>query len=118
MIKRKDKKSSFGKRRRCEICELKYNYIDFKDVEFLNKYVSGTGQIKPRLTTGACAKDQRKIAMAIKRARYIALMPYTKDRVRVLKNAIAPANAAANSQHNNQPAAASAAQNSADNTAK
>ncbi|VEU75779.1 30S ribosomal protein [Mycoplasmopsis maculosa] len=78
----KKKRNNFKKR--CELCELHIQYVDYKNVDFLNKYITGTGTIKPHLATGTCAKDQRKIAMAIKRARYMALMPYLKERVRVL----------------------------------
>ncbi|EGV00157.1 30S ribosomal protein S18 [Mycoplasmopsis columbina] len=87
MFKKNSKKSGYNKRRKCVLCEQKINYVDFKDVETLNKFVSGTGQIKPRSVSGACAKDQRKIATAIKRARFMALMPYAKERVRVVKSA-------------------------------
>lgn len=79
------KKSGFNRRRRCDLCELNINYVDYKDVKFLGKYVAPNGSIRPHSTTGACAKDQRKIAQAIKRARFMALMPYKKDQVRVVK---------------------------------
>ncbi|MGY5139622.1 30S ribosomal protein S18 [Mycoplasmopsis gallinarum] len=82
------KKPGFIRRRRCELCENKVNYVDYKDVEFLNKFVTGTGQIKAHSATGTCAKDQRKVATAIKRARFMALMPYSKDRVRVVKSQV------------------------------
>ncbi|QSF13634.1 30S ribosomal protein S18 [Mycoplasma sp. Mirounga ES2805-ORL] len=85
MARKINKKVGFLKRRRCDNCEQKIDYVDYKDVEFLSKYVSGVGAIKPRSTTGACAKDQRKIANAIKRARFMALMPFTKERIRVVK---------------------------------
>ncbi|WP_029513013.1 30S ribosomal protein S18 [Mycoplasmopsis iners] len=86
-MKKTNKKPGFIKRRKCEICEARLNYVDYKDIEFLNKFINGTGQIKAKSLTGACAKDQRKIATAIKRARFMALMPYSKDRVRVVKSA-------------------------------
>lgn len=87
MNKFKSKKSNYNKRRKCELCELNMNYVDYKNVEFLAKYITGTGQIKPKSASGNCAKDQRKVANAIKRARFMALMPYTKERVRVVKSA-------------------------------
>ncbi len=52
--------------------------IDYKDVETLKKYINDKGKILPRRITGACAKHQRHIALQIKRARAIALLPYTK----------------------------------------
>ena len=53
--------------------------IDYKDVETLKKFVSPNGKISPRRATGACAKHQREIAVAIKRARYMALLPYIAE---------------------------------------
>ncbi|WP_027334628.1 30S ribosomal protein S18 [Mycoplasmopsis felifaucium] len=74
-------------KRRCDLCDLHIDYVDYKNVEFINKFITGTGQIKPHSATGTCAKHQRKVANAIKRARFIALIPYMKDRVRVLVSA-------------------------------
>lgn len=53
--------------------------VDYKDVAKLRKFVSERGKILPRRVTGACAKHQRAITLAIKRARHIALMPYSLD---------------------------------------
>ena len=55
------------------------NEIDYKDVAKLRKYVSERGKILPRRITGNCAKHQRALTVAIKRARHIALMPYVQD---------------------------------------
>ena len=55
------------------------NGIDYKDVNKLKRYVSERGKILPRRITGNCAKHQRALTVAIKRARHIALMPYTLD---------------------------------------
>ena len=52
--------------------------VDYKDVPILLKYINEKGKILPRRMTGACAKHQRHIATQIKRARYMALLPYTK----------------------------------------
>jgi len=60
----------------CYMCAGKS--IDYKDVEILRKYINEKGKILPRRVTGACAKHQRHIAEQIKRARAIALIPYTK----------------------------------------
>ena len=55
------------------------NEIDYKDVAKLKKYVSERGKILPRRITGNCAKHQRALTVAIKRARHISLMPYVQD---------------------------------------
>ena len=57
----------------------KINTIDYKDVALLKKYISERGKILPRRVTGTSAKAQRKLTLAIKRARNIALLPYTVD---------------------------------------
>ena len=56
--------------------------INYKDISRLQRYVSDRGRIEPRRRTGVCAKHQRRLALAIKRARYLALLPYTPDHVR------------------------------------
>ena len=64
----------------CVFCADKENKgIDYKDVNKLKRYVSERGKILPRRITGNCAKHQRALTVAIKRARHIALMPYTLD---------------------------------------
>ena len=63
----------------CVFCGDKNNTIDFKDVNKLKRYVSERGKILPRRITGNCAKHQRALTVAIKRARHIALMPYVQD---------------------------------------
>ena len=64
------------KKKVCYMCTGKD--IDYKDVETLKKYINDKGKILPRRVTGACAKHQRHIAEQIKKARAIALLPYTK----------------------------------------
>jgi small subunit ribosomal protein S18 len=69
-----------GPRRRpkfCFYCVEKQEKVDYKDVEKLRKYVSERGKIIPRRVTGNCAKHQRLLTEAIKRARYMALLPYS-----------------------------------------
>ena len=61
----------------CVFCGEKNGVIDYKDVNKLKRYVSERGKILPRRITGNCAKHQRALTVAIKRARHIALMPYT-----------------------------------------
>ena len=63
----------------CVFCGDKNNTIDFKDVNKLKRYVSERGKILPSRFTGNCAKHQRALTVAVKRARHIALMPYTLD---------------------------------------
>ena len=63
----------------CVFCADKNKAIDYKDVNLLKRYVSERGKILPRRITGNSAKAQRKLTVAIKRARHIALLPYTQD---------------------------------------
>ncbi len=63
----------------CVFCADKNAVIDYKDVNRLKKFVSERGKILPRRITGTCAKHQRALTVAIKRARHIALMPYVQD---------------------------------------
>lgn len=63
----------------CVFCSDKSNVIDYKDVNKLKRYVSERGKILPRRITGNCAKHQRALTVAIKRARHISLLPYTLD---------------------------------------
>ena len=68
-----------GMRRRKKVCVFcgKDNVIDYKDTAKLKRYVSERGKILPRRITGDCARHQRALTVAIKRARHVALMPYT-----------------------------------------
>ena len=61
----------------CQFCSDKEQVIDYKNVELLKRYIMDDGKIRPRRQTGACAKHQREVAAAIKRARHIALLPFT-----------------------------------------
>ena len=67
------------KKRVCNFCAEKVTTIDFKDTAKLRRYVSERGKILPRRITGNCAKHQRTVTSAIKRARHLALMPYSQD---------------------------------------
>ena len=67
------------KRKVCSFCVDKVDYIDYKDVAKLRRYVTERAKILPRRISGCCAKHQRQLTVAIKRARQIALMPYTSD---------------------------------------
>lgn len=70
-----------GRRRRkvCACCVDKIEKVDYKDTARLRKFMSDRGKILPRRMTGACARHQRQLTEAIKRARQIALLPYTAD---------------------------------------
>jgi len=71
-----------GPRRRkkvCVFCGKDHGEIDYKDTIKLKKYISERGKILPRRITGNCAKHQRALTVAIKRARHVALMPYVLD---------------------------------------
>lgn len=63
----------------CQCCQEKITHIDYKDIARLKKYTTERGKILPRRITGACAKHQRMVTRAIKRARSIALLPYVAE---------------------------------------
>lgn len=63
----------------CAFCEAKAAGIDYKDVAQLRKFVSERGKILPRRISGTCAKHQRELTIAIKRARHVALLPFQAD---------------------------------------
>ncbi len=63
----------------CAFCGEKAQPVDYKDVATLKKYISERGKILPRRITGTCSKHQHDITTAVKRARHIALLPYTVE---------------------------------------
>ena len=67
------------KKKVCAFCVDKVAEIDYKDIAKLRRYVSERAKILPRRVTGTCAKHQRQLTEAIKRARHIALLPYSSD---------------------------------------
>jgi len=67
------------KKKVCAFCVDKVAEIDYKDIAKLRRYVSERAKILPRRISGNCAKHQRQLTIAIKRARHIALLPYTSD---------------------------------------
>jgi len=69
------------KRRVCSFCVNKVGIIDYKDIATLRRYISDRGRIEPRRRTGTCAKHQRALAIAIKRARHLALLPFTSTHI-------------------------------------
>jgi small subunit ribosomal protein S18 len=66
----------------CRFTQNDIKYIDYKDVKLLQRYVTEQGKIIPKRITGTRSKYQRELAVAIKRARHMALMPYVSDTVR------------------------------------
>ncbi len=67
------------KKKVCPLCGDKNLVLDYKNVEQLKKFINEKGKILPRRATGACAKHQRLITLTVKRARHIAIIPYTQD---------------------------------------
>ena len=67
---------------KCPFREAGIEYIDYKDVETLKRYINDQGKILPRRLTGVSAKFQRQLTTAIKRARHVALMPFVADNVK------------------------------------
>jgi small subunit ribosomal protein S18 len=65
------------KKKICAFCKDKVEYVDYKDTTLLRKYISDRGKIRARRVTGNCTQHQRDVAMAIKNAREMALLPYT-----------------------------------------
>ena len=73
----------FGRRRRvCIMCADHIKVVDYKNVGFLRRFVSDRARIETRRKSSACAKHQRAVAQAIKRARHLALLPYTAEHIR------------------------------------
>jgi small subunit ribosomal protein S18 len=75
----KGRKVFGGRRRSCFFCKEKIVLIDYKDVAQLRRSISGAGKIRGRGNTGTCRKHQTQVAVAIKRAREMALLPYVSD---------------------------------------
>lgn len=71
------------RRRGCEFCIDKVNEVDYKDLDLLRRYVGDRGKIEARRKAGVCARHQRVVSQAIKRARHIALLPFTAEHIRV-----------------------------------
>jgi small subunit ribosomal protein S18 len=73
------KKGRRRKKKVCAFCMDKTQYIDYKDINVLKKYITERGKILPRRISGNCAKHQRMLTLAIKRSRNIALLPFTME---------------------------------------
>lgn len=74
-----NKRRGRRKKRVCAFCVENCNHIDYKDTARLRKFVSERGKILPRRITGNCAKHQRVLTVAVKRARHAALLPYVAE---------------------------------------
>jgi small subunit ribosomal protein S18 len=70
------------RRKVCQFCVDKVDNVDYKDVTRLRRYITERGKIEPRRKTGTCAKHQRRLTIALKRARHIALLPFTGEHIR------------------------------------
>ena len=73
------KKQRMGRKKVCYFTKNNVQYIDYKDIAKLRKYVSERSKILPRRVTGTCTRHQRELTVAIKRARHLALLPYVSD---------------------------------------
>ncbi len=76
---RPKKKVFFRRRKVCKFCVDKIDWVDYKDTKLLQGYILERAKILPRRISGTCARHQRMVQQAIKRARHLALIPYTAD---------------------------------------
>jgi small subunit ribosomal protein S18 len=72
----------FARPKECQFCTEKNASIDYKNVELLRRFITDESKIRPRRQTGTCAKHQRELAVAVKRARHLALIPFKGDVLR------------------------------------
>ncbi len=81
MERMKNKLADFDRRRKriCRFCEDKINTIDYHDDRLLKRFTNERGKIVPRRISGNCARHQRVLTIAIKRARHLAIMPFTSE---------------------------------------
>ncbi|MBQ1517257.1 MAG: 30S ribosomal protein S18 [Clostridia bacterium] len=76
---RDNRRNRKSRKKVCNFCVDKVETIDYKDISKLRRYLSERAKILPRRVTGTCARHQRGLTVAIKRARHLALLPYTSD---------------------------------------
>lgn len=83
-VRRKKKKvrKITGGKKPCKFCMTKVNIVDYKNIPLISRFVNDRGKIAPRRITGTCAIHQRILVQAIKRARYVALMPFAREHYR------------------------------------
>ncbi len=79
---RRPRRDYRSRRKVCQFCVDHVRDIDYKDAQRLRRYISDRGKIEPRRKTGTCAKHQRRLAVALKRARHMALLPFTAEHMR------------------------------------
>ena len=79
IMERTNNRGKRSRRKVCAFCVDKVETVDYKDVAKLRRYLSERGKIVPRRVTGTCARHQRQLTVAIKRARHLALLPYIGD---------------------------------------
>ena len=73
----------FRRPRGCEFCRSKSDVADYKDTQMLRRYITESGKMEARRKVGTCAKHQRVVSQAVKRARHLALLPYTSEHIRL-----------------------------------
>lgn len=82
---RRRPRGRYGRRRKvCTFCVEHVTAIDYKDVGRLRRFLSDRGRIEPKRRQGTCAKHQRALSQALKRARHLALLPYTAEHIRAM----------------------------------
>lgn len=87
--RRRGRPRFFTRRRVCAFCVEHVSTIDYKDVSRIRRYVSERARMEPRRKTGTCAKHQRALTIAIKRARHLALLPFIQGHIRTEREAYA-----------------------------
>ncbi|MDE3057452.1 MAG: 30S ribosomal protein S18 [Bacteroidota bacterium] len=80
--RRERREAQVRKVRTCRFCDTKEIYIDYKDEKKLHRFITEQGKIIPKRITGTCAKHQRQLVLAIKRARHLALLPFVSDAIK------------------------------------
>ena len=78
-VERTDRRNRKSRKKVCAFCMDKIEHIDYKDVPRLRRYLSDRAKISPRRVTGTCARHQRQLTVAVKRARHLAFLPYVGD---------------------------------------
>ena len=79
MAEKENRRMRKGRKKVCNFCADKIENIDYKDVARLRRFISERAKILPRRVTGTCAHHQRELTLAIKRARHLALLPFSND---------------------------------------
>ncbi len=79
---RKKKEKKPGRKKPCKLCMDRIVAVDFKDERRVRKFITDRGKIAARRITGTCARHQRQLAIAVKRARHLALVPFVKEHYR------------------------------------